>query len=58
MAAEIVRSFAPDFDVAEFDTPAYRAQYAKTHSQLKANQRKLLETTRHRRPGVPGYTAE
>lgn len=58
IAAALVRSFAPDFDIAEFDSPAYRAHYAITHSKLKATQRKLFEATRHRRAGIPGYVAE
>lgn len=58
MAAALIRSFAPDFDSSEFNSPAYRTQYDFTHSELKASQRKLLESTRHRRPGIPGYVVE
>jgi pimeloyl-ACP methyl ester carboxylesterase len=58
MAAAIISSFDPNFDIAQFDAPTYRSQYAKTHSALKANHRNLLESTRHRRPGVPGYWTE
>lgn len=58
MAAALVRAFDADFDSAEFGSDAFREQYAKTHSELKATQKKLLEATKHRRPGIPGYQVE
>jgi hypothetical protein len=58
MAAAIILSFAPDFDIVEFGSLTFRTQYAKTHNQLKTNQQLLLEATRHRRPGIPGYSPE
>lgn len=56
IAAALVRAFDPKFDMAEFDSPPYRRQFAETHRELRANQVRLLESTHHRRPGIPGYS--